>query len=226
MNNLGQKLTLFCITLFVLIIWLSCSTKPTDISGEFDVYGRMVYRPLIAGSSSADFYIFHKNEPVKDALILVANDTVPLVDTANGFYSRDMQVVIGESLYYSINSQYGTLQGAVVIPDTVSIIKPALYDSLITQSDMLAIWRRNSLSDGYYAYLERQEGFVAAITESQYDTTVELSRDNIIRFGLDRFWVENLNGYFSSVIAPSGRNMPKGVVGAAGNFRDIYVVLP
>jgi len=201
----------------------SCDNRSTDNSGQFDVYGRIVYIPLITESSFTEFYIFHSGRPVINAQISVATHSVPLVDQANGRYRFEFDFGIGDTLAYSIDSEYGSSQGNVIIPDTVSIIRPLPLDTIPNGADYSVVWHRKIGVDGYFVYLQNQNGYATALTESDIDTTVVLDGHNIFNPGNDRLWVEALFGVFSSTAAPNGMNLPRGVVGAAGNYREVYV---
>jgi hypothetical protein len=134
-----------------------------------------------------------------------------------------INISIGDTVAYSVQSQYGTISGAVFIPDTVSIIYPWANDTLYYGVNFTATWHRNDLADGYFAYLENQDGLVADINELAYDTSSQFSGDYLLNLGGDRFWLETLSGVYDNEIAPNGMNLPLGVVGAAGNFREVYI---
>lgn len=205
---------------------VSCSDKSVNAPGSFDVYGRVVYRPLLSKLPSAEFYLFHNGQGITDARITVGLDTLALADSTDGFYKGIFPVRIGDSLSFAVVSQFGAQSGFVTIPDTASIIRPAPFDTLISGAELSVAWRRSSRVDGYYAYLESQNGLVAVITESPLDTTADMSGQNMLNIGADRFWVETLRGSFIPTVAPDGRLMPRGVVGAAGTYCDVYVVSP
>lgn len=201
---------------------LSCGEETTGAFGFFDVYGRVVYRPVFYGSI-AEFYVYNNGAAVSDAVITVDGLFVPLVDSAEGYYGRLLDIAVGDTLEYSVDSEFGFSDGNIIIPDTVAIIRPAEDDTLLFGADFTATWRRAGGADGYYVYLENQLGFVAAVTETYFDTTVILSGGNFIESGIDIFWVEVLNGSIIEVTRPDGRRVPQGVVGAAGKFRNVYV---
>jgi hypothetical protein len=202
---------------------VSCVGDSTKPQGGFAVYGRIVYRPLLTESSLAEFFIFNGNQPVTDAIVTVGPDTVSLVDADGGAYRLGINVYIGDSLAYNIVSGVGRLSGTVTIPDTVSIFQPHPGDTISIESDFTATWRRGALVDGYYVHLENQEGLVADINVSQFDTTSLLPGDYLLNIGPDRFWVETLNGAYVDEVAPNGEILPRGVVGAAGNYKDVYI---
>ncbi len=201
---------------------LSCGEETTGAFGFFDVYGRVVYRPAFFGSM-AEFYVYSNGVAVTDAIIIVDYITIPLVDTAAGYYGGFMEISIGDTVEYVVDSEFGFLDGIVIIPDTAAIINPSENDTLLFGSDFTAIWQRAVGADGYYTYLENQLGFVAAVTETYFDTTAFLSGSSFIESGFDIFWVEALNGPIIEAMRPDGMRVPYGVVGAAGNFREVYV---
>jgi hypothetical protein len=203
-----------------------------DTAGAFDVYGRIIYRPFASTLPTAEFHLFHEGKGITDAIITLqysgspTRDTIPLMDSTGGVYSSGFPARIDDTLSYSIKSQYGTQDGIVIIPDSVLIIRPLEFDTLTTGGEFPTIWHRGSSQvDGYFVYLEGQGGFVAAVTISQFDTTNNFSGENVVEIGSDRFWVEAMRGPFSPGVMPNGRIMPKGVVGSAGTFRDVYVVI-
>lgn len=204
------------------ISFLSCGDKTTDDYGVFDVYGRVVYRPPLF-ASSAEFYIYNNGQAVTGAFITVGENVVPLVDTSSGYYSLPLQIEMGDTLEYSVSSEFGSLYGNLIIPDTAQIIRPLESDTLLFGSDFSASWQRASGADGYYSYLENQAGFVAVVTETHFDTTAILPGDGFFESGFDRFWLETLNGYFVGRVAPDGRIFPCGVVGSAASFREVYI---
>ena len=215
--------TLICFTVLTCLA-LSCGDKTKDGLLPFEVYGRVVWRPPFYGSD-AEFYIYHDGQPATDALIIVRADTVPLVNSALGRYSKGMNIGIGDSLDYSIISQFGSSSGSLFIPDTVEIVSPMAYDTLHFGSDFTAIWHEILFADGYFVYLENQDGFAAAVSEARFDTSAILNGINIANGGIDYLWVETLSGYVIRGITPDGRTLPKGVFGTAGNYREIYVSL-
>jgi hypothetical protein len=206
-----------------LLIAASCNDKSTNNNGEFDVYGRIIYRPPIAGPSLADFSLFHKGNGITDAIITVKAETLIAVQSESGRYRLPLNLRIGDTLAYTISSAYGSADGNVVIPDTVEIIRPRAMDTLLTGTGFTGIWHRGSPEIGYFAYLQNQGGYVASLHETQIDTLIDFLGENILNFGADTFWVETLRGGFTSNIAPTGKLLPRGVVGAAGNFRAVYV---
>jgi hypothetical protein len=201
---------------------LSCGEEATRDYGSFDVYGRIVHRPPIF-VSSAEFYIYSGGEAVADADITVDDDIIPLVDTASGYYRLPLEIEIGDTLQYSVSSVFGLLDGILVIPDTAQIIQPPEGDTLLFGSDFPASWQRIPEADGYYSYLENQAGLVAAVTESYFDTTAILPGEYFSESGFDRFWLEVLRGDFTGGVMPDGRIFPRGVVGSAASFRDVFV---
>ncbi len=226
--NAGKHISRQSLAVGILMLILmtnSCSKKPTDQSRPFDVFGRIVFRPLLTIDSAAEFYVYSYGRAVTDAEIIVKQDTIPLSDAGAGYYTRPMQLQIGDTVSYSIRSEKGSLNGSVIIPDTASIIFPRYFDSLAIGVEFTAIWHLTPRADGFFAYLENQRGYVGAVTETYYDTTATLPAENSINIGHDRFWVETLSGAFSSAITPGNKIMPRGVVGAAGNSRDVYLYL-
>ena len=215
--------TLAAIGILIVLVAVSCDNRSTDNCGQLEIYGRIVFIPLITESSFTEFYVFHSGRPVINAEISVATQYVPLVDQANGGYRLEFDFGIGDTLAYSVNSEYGSSQGNVIIPDTVSIIRPLPLDTIPNSADYSVVWHRNIGVDGYFVYLQNQNGYASALTESDIDTTVVLDGHNIFNPGSDRLWVETLFGVFSSAVAPNGMNLPRGVVGAAGNYREVYV---
>jgi hypothetical protein len=211
---------------FISLLFLaSCSDKSTNQPGLFDVYGRMVNRPLVAGFSFAEFYIFHNGDPVTDALIMVRGDTVPMSSLEGGHYYREMDFRIGDTLDYSIDSQFGTDQGSVVIPDSVGIIRPEPSEAIFAGADYSAAWHHGDFISGYYAYFNNQNGYAARVEEIAIDTTALFRGQNIVNLGVDTFWVETLRGSFFAETAPNGLILPRGVVGAAGNFRNVDIII-
>ena len=204
---------------------VSCAKKPTDQSRPFEVFGRIIFRPLLTMDSDAEFYVYSYGHAVSDAVIIVKQDTIPLADSSAGFYTKTMQLQIRDTVAYSIQSSHGSLNGNVIIPDTASIIIPHDFDSLAFGVEFTAIWHSTNRADGFYAYLQYQGGYVGAVTETYYDTTAVLPGENSINLRPDRFWVESLNGVFSNAVTPANKVMPRGVVGAAGNYREVYLYL-
>ena len=206
--------------------FISCGDKSTSpTNGAFDIFGRIVWRPPLIGLTRAEFYIFGNGQPITDAVISVKGNHVPHDTVDISHYSLDLAARIGDTLAYSITSASGTAQGTVIIPDTVNIIRPRQLDTLYTGIPFTAFWHRGVVIEGYYAHLTGQNGLVGQVTVSQIDTTVQFPGENIFNFGADTFWVETLNGLFDQAIAPNGRELPKGVVGAAGNYHLVYVNL-
>lgn len=200
----------------------SCGEQATDDYGGFDVYGRVVYRPPLF-ASSAEFYIYSNGEAVAGANITVEDDIIPQVDTASGYYSLLLEIGIGDTLEYSVSSEFGSLYGILVIPDTAQIIRPLESDTLLFGFDFSASWQRALGADGYYSYLENQAGFVAAVAETYFDTTAILPGEYFSESGFDIFWLEVLSGNFARGIMPDGRIFPRGVVGSAAGFREVYI---
>jgi hypothetical protein len=219
--------------LFILIailgisLFYSCGDKSTDNQGPFVVFGRVIFRPILAGPSSAEFYLFHKGSPITTATILVRQDTIPLQNSHNGLYSRNLQNVrIGDTLDYSISSEYGSSQGTVIIPDTAFIIRPVRFDSLFPGAGFGVTWHPVSDANGYFVHLENQNGYIATVSEARTDTSVFFSGDSLVSFGVDSLWVETLKGAFFNDFTPDGIRLPEGVVGSAGNYREVYVNFP
>lgn len=215
------KLTLFLTTACVIF---ACGDNSTDQYGAFDIYGRIVNRPPEIGSS-AEFYLYHDGEPAGDAIILVRNDTIPLAVASQGYYSKQMTIDLGDTLAYSVDSQWGTSSGTVIIPDTAEIIRPLQLDTLLYGSDFTARWREVFTGDGYFAYLQNQSGLVAAVGETRIDTSTTFRGYDIVYGGSDNFWVEVLSGLVVRGVTPDGRTMPKGIFGAAANYREVYISL-
>lgn len=206
----------------IAISLLSCGDKATDDYGVFDVYGRVVYRPALF-ASSAEFYIYNNGEAVTGAIITVEEDVIPLVDSASGYYSLPLEIEIGDTLEYSVSSEFGSLYGNLIIPDTAQIIQPLEGDTLLFGLDFPASWQRASEADGYYSYLENQAGFVAAVTEIYFDTTAILPGEYFFESGFDIFWLEALSGNIVRGVTPGGRILPRGVVSSAASFREVYI---
>jgi hypothetical protein len=201
---------------------VSCNDKSSNPQGTFDVYGRIIYRPILAQpQSEAIFYLYHNGQGIRQALITVGSDTIPVVDSLGGYYHRNMAVSVGDTFSYKIISDFGSAEGHVTIPDTVTIIR--LDTTIYVDSAFFAAWNQGIRVDGYFAYLEDQGGLVSVVRESPLDTSTTVPGTNIVQIGADRFWLETLSGAFSAAIAPGGKIMPKGVVGAAGNYREVYV---
>jgi hypothetical protein len=213
------------LALFTLLLLASCGGEESTAPGLFDVYGRMVNRPLLAGLSFAEFYIFHNGDPVTDAMIIVRGDTVPMLSLEGGHYYHEMDFHVGDTLNYSINSEFGSDAGSVVIPDSVGIINPEPSEMILAGVDYSAIWHRGDFIDGYFAYFKNQRGYAARVEEIAIDTTTLFRGQNIVNLGVDTFWVETLKGSFFAETAPNGLILPRGVVGAAGNFRNVVIII-
>lgn len=205
-----------------VIGFLACGDKATEDYGVFDVYGRVVYRPPLF-TSSAEFYIYSNGRAVTGAIIMIEDNSIPLIDTSSGYYSLPLQIEIGDTLEYSVSSEFGSLYGNLIIPDTAQIIRPLESDTLLFGSDFSASWQRASGADGYYSYLEYQGGVVAAVTETYFDTTAVLPGAGFLESGFDRFWLETLNGSVVRGVTPGGRIFPRGVVGSAAGYREVYI---
>jgi hypothetical protein len=204
------------------LLSISCGDKATEEQGEFDLYGRIVYRSLLFGSS-AEFFVYSQGLPVTDALITVESDTVPLVNGDEGYYYAPLDIFIGDTLSYSVVSASGSSAGDVVIPDTTSIVSPDEGDTLITGFDFSVVWRRTTGADGYFISLENQAGLVAEVVESYFDSSVVVTGENLFITGVDNLWVEVLSGNVSSGVTPFGRRLPWGVFGSAGSIREVFV---
>jgi hypothetical protein len=211
-----------CIFLVLFSLSYSCGDDSTGSNTGFQIFGRVVYRPLLTGPSIAVFYVFDNDQPVTDAEILVGADTVRHSQATDGYYRADVQISMGDTLKYSVHFQFGSDSGTVVIPDTVTIVTPA-FDTLNSGVGFYASWHSNLSAEGYFVYLENQGGYVAEVSETAYDTTAQLSGEYLLNIGADRFWVETLDGVFYRQTAPNGLVLPRGVVGAAGNFREVYI---
>lgn len=203
---------------------ISCGDDIVNGFTPFDIYGRVVYRPPFIGSF-AEFYIYHDGEPATDALITVASDSIPLVNSSLGHYSKIMTVEIGDTLEYSIDSQFGSSSGTLVIPDTTGIILPAQYDTLRFGEITTVVWREELSADGYFVYLDDQDGFVAALTDIRVDTSAVLPGTEIVSGGNKNIWVEVLRGDVIRTTTPAGRTLPLGVFASAGNYREVYISL-
>ena len=204
------------------LIFFACATDSSTTHGEFDIYGRIVWRPPLTGRSLAEFYLFHNEDGIADASILVDGDTIPSA-SGEGRYFAPLVFSLGDTLEYSIVSNYGSASGTVIIPDTVQINRPADNDTLYSGVNFFAAWNRGFQFDGYFAHLTNQDGFVSSVRESIIDTTVEIGGQYILNLGPDTFWVESLKGYFYDAYAPNGMNLPKGIVGASANYRRVYI---
>jgi hypothetical protein len=226
MNFPRQQIAL--IALFAVAVtafgFLACGDKATEDYGVFDVYGRVVYRPPLF-MSSAEFYVYSNGQAVIDANIMIEDNIIPLIDTSSGYYTLPLEIEIGDTLEYSISSEFGSLYGNLIIPDTAQIIRPLEEDTLLFGADFSASWQRASGADGYYSYLEYQGGFVAAVTETYFDTTATLPGAGFLESGFDRFWLEALNGSVVRGVTPDGRIFPRGVVGCAAGYREVYIDL-
>jgi hypothetical protein len=214
----GRVLALLLAGVFVF----ACASDSTNTHGDFDIYGRIIWRAPLTGRSLAEFYLFHKEDGITDALILVDGDTIPEV-SVEGRYAAPLIFNIGDTLEYSIVSTYGSATGSVIIPDTVQINRPTENDTLYTGINIFAAWNRGFQFDGYFAHLTNQDGFVASVRESVIDTTVEIGGQYVLNLGPDTFWVESLKGSFYDAYAPNGMNLPKGIVGASANFRRVNI---
>jgi len=203
---------------------LSCGDKARDGFLPFEVYGRVVWRPPLFGSA-AEFYIYHDGQPVTDAQITVGLDTIPLVNAASGYYSKALTIAIGDTLDYSVESPIWSSQGTVVIPDTTEILCPVQNDTLRSGIDFTARWRNVFMASGYFVFIDDQDGLSAEVMESRFDTSAVLPGIEIINGGNKYFWVEVLGGDVLRRTAPDGRILPSGVVGAAGNYREVYISL-
>lgn len=212
------------VLLAIACVVFSCGDDIVDGFTPFDIYGRVVYRPPFIGSF-AEFYIYHDGEPVSDALITVALDSIPLVNSSLGHYSKMMTVEIGDTLEYSIDSQFGSSSGILVIPDTTGIILPVQYDTLRFGEIVAVVWREELSADGYFVYLGGQDGFVAAVTETRVDTSTVLPGTEIVSSGNKNIWVEVLRGDVIRATTPAGRTLPLGVFASAGNYREVYISL-
>ena len=203
---------------------LSCGDKAVSDYGVFDIYGRVVYRPPFVGSM-AEFYLYHDGQPATDAVITVDSDSIPLVNSSLGHYSKTLAVEIGDTLSYSIDSQYGSSSGTLIIPDTTEIISPVQYDTLRFGDNATVVWREEIFADGYFVYLDDQDGYMAAVSETRNDTSATLPGTAIVNGGNKNLWVEVLRGDVIRSTTPDGRNLPLGVFGSAGNYREVYVSL-
>ncbi len=206
-------------------LFFACGDKTTNSKSGFVAYGRVAWRPPLTGLSLAEFRVFNDGSPVTDAEIVVDGDTIREVPDQDGLYRRDFNFNIGDTISYSLSTLFGSAQGIAIIPDTVPIVRPSRHDTLGTSSAYSAVWHANRLYDGYYAYLSHQPFDVGAVSESALDTTLEFPGNNLIDIGIDTFWVETLNGVFAAEYAPNGMLLPRGVVGAAGNYCEIYFTL-
>jgi len=217
------------VSLIVIILatalTVTCNDNATDSNVGFAVYGRVVWRPPLIGPPTAEFFVFNDANTVDGAVITVNNDTVPAASNESGVYRKNLLIEIGDSAYYSIESQYGSAEGVVIIPDTVSIVHPNRYDTLGTSFGYTAIWRSNWQYNGYYTYLSTQRFAICDILETPQDTSFEFPGNNMVGIGVDTFWVETLRGVFEAHYAPHEMLLPKGVVGAAGNYCQIYFTL-
>lgn len=212
------------ILLILVLLFMACSGDTSTGPGVFDVYGRMTYRPFAAGLPFAEFYLFHNGEPISGATITINSIDIPAILSESGHYYKEWNFRINDTLTYSINSEFGTEQGTVIIPDTVEILNPAAGETIYTGASFFANWHKGQYADGYFAYLKRQTNQVADVRESQIDTTANFSGQYIVDLGIDTLWVETLRGSFYAENAPNGKVLPKGVVGAAGNYRSVYIV--
>jgi hypothetical protein len=211
----------------IIVIMASCTGNSVDYENTFEVYGRVVYCPpiFLLVDSRAEFYLFTRGQPIRDAVITIEADTIALTDSAAGFYSKPLQIAIGDTLQYSINSSYGSVEGSIVIPDTVTLLYPEENAMLVFGENIQAIWHSSYTADGYFIYLENQNGLVNEVTELQSDTSVTISGENMSRLGQDRIWVESIKGDFIRLQAPNSRALPLGVVGAAANVHNVNIVI-
>jgi hypothetical protein len=207
-----------------LILTLSCDEGIMDSNNEFRMFGRVVCKPIPA-ESCAEFFLFNFDNAITDAIVVIGLDTVALVDSSSGYYYSQMLMEIGDTISYSISSDFGAQNGQVIIPDTVSIIHPQIFDTINFGEDFDVSWIRGINADGYFIYLENQERFVAEIAESYFDTSITVSGMEMQNPGVDRLWVEAISGNYEVARTPFNALMPKGVVGAAGNYRDVEIVL-
>jgi hypothetical protein len=223
--NFGHKrIWLLALIAFgCLILSISCSDKSTNGQGPFDIFGRMIFRPFLAGPPTAEFHLYHNGSPITDAIITVRGDTIPLMDASHGFYSRNMSFRIGDTLSYVVTSEFGSAHGNVIIPDTASIIRPVALDTLHTGANFGASWHQLYTVDGYFVHLQNQNGLIGRVLENRNDTIASFSGDSLVNFGTDSIWVETLKGPFFDEAAPGGFHLPKGIVGAAGTFREVFV---
>jgi len=226
MNYLRFALRISGVTLLTgfLILTLSCDDSIMDNSNEFELYGRVVYKTPQA-ESCAEFFIFNFDDTITDAIIVVGSDTVPLVDSSMGRYYLQMPMEIGDTINYSVLSDFGAKSGQVIIPDTVSIINPQNLETIDFGEDFDVNWIRGINADGYFVYLENQGGYVAEIAESYFDTSLTVSGLEMQIPGADYLWIEAITGEYEVMKTPFNALMPKGVVGAAGNYRDVEIVL-
>ncbi len=202
----------------------SCGDKAANNFGAFDIYGRVVYRPPFVGSV-AEFFIYHDGLAADDALILVESDTIPLVIPSRGYYSKALAFEMGDTLGCSVQSQYGTWSGILVIPDTTEIVEPAWNDTVYYGVDLAVTWREELSADGYYVLFEDQAGGMTAVKETRIDTSVMLPGTEIASGGNKILWVEALRGDVVGSITPNARILPLGVLASAANYRQVYVSL-
>jgi hypothetical protein len=188
----------------------------------FEVFGRVIYKPALTGSS-ADIYLYYDGEPDLSGVIQVDTVSIPLVDSARGFYRSDLVIEIGDTLDYSISSLNGEMTGQVIIPDTVNILSPQNFDTFQIPCEIDMIWLRELTADGYFVYIEDQSRLFADIGRTHFDTVSIFVADDLIVPGEARVWVESLRGEFIDATTPSGYIIPKGMVGAAGAFRIVYI---
>ncbi|OGC95147.1 MAG: hypothetical protein A2W25_08190 [candidate division Zixibacteria bacterium RBG_16_53_22] len=214
--------TLIIAISLVAPLTFSCGDKANETPTGFAVYGRISWRPPLSGLPLAEFYVFNDRNAVTGAIITVNGDTIPAAPSENGIYRKGLNISVGDSAYYSIYSAYGSADGTVVIPDTVSIIRPARVDTIGIGSSYIATWHSNWQYDGYYSYLDGQRINVSGVYEIPQDTTLEFPGSNLIDIGVDTFWVETLRGVFTGEYSPNGLLLSRGVVGAAGNYCEIY----
>ena len=211
----------------IIVIMASCAGNSVDYENTFEVYGRVVYCPpiFLLMDSRAEFYLFTRGQPIRDAIITIEADTIALTDSAAGFYSKPLQIAIGDTLQYSINSSYGSAEGGIIIPDTITMLYPEENAMLVFGENIQALWRSSYTADGYFIYLENQNGLVNEVTELQSDTSATISGENMSRLGQDRIWVETVKGDFFRLQAPNNRVLPRGVVGTAANVHNVNIVI-
>ncbi len=201
---------------------LSCGDKVTDDNGGVEIFGRVVYWAPF-DSSSAEIFIYNNGDPVNDAIVIIDTDTIPVENSDIGYYFLPLNVNIGDTVNYNLEVDNNLFNGFVILPDTASILHPEDFDSILFNSEYTAEWMRTSMADGYFVFLEEQDGLVAAVAETHFDTSAVLPGGNYLFLGLDRLWVESLNGDFEMGITPRDRVMPKGIVASSANFRDVHI---
>lgn len=220
----GLRLAVF-LAFAAVAATLSCGDNATDSPGVFDIYGRVTWRPPLSGLPRAEFYLFSNGEPIHDAVITVNGQAVPRDPSIDSHYALELAARIGDTLSYSVSATQGSAEGTIIIPDTVSIIRPFALDTLFSGAGFTAIWNRGVHVEGYLTRLSAQGGLASRVMETQIDTVVEFSGNEVIEIGVDSIWVETLSGPFYRSIAPNGMELPRGVVGAAGNFHEIFITI-